>query len=160
MTFPAAASSRTVPVTVTAAVSAMSPETTHSSKSPPAVIPVTAGVKQSLAETVPSEKPSASRNENEPVVVAASTFTSLAADVSEMPLPAPDDLNPRASAVIVPAPLMLPPNVCNRTVAVPAVMAFATDRFPVTRHTVTLSSVVAMPLDPRTVPIVSPFASR
>ena len=55
-------------------------------------------------------------------VVAASVFTSFVTDVSEMPAPAPVERNPRASAVIVPAPLMEPPNVCRRTVAVPATM--------------------------------------
>ena len=97
---PPLASSRTVPVTVTAAVSAMSPVTAHSSKSPLAVSPVTAGVKQPLAETVPNENPSASTSENEPVVVAASVSTSFVAVFSEMP---PDPARtPSVEAVIVP----------------------------------------------------------
>ena len=100
MTFPAAASSLKVPVTLTTAVSAMSPVTTHSSRLPLAVSPVTAGSKQPLTETVPSEKPSASMNVSDPVVVAANVSTSLVAVFSVMP-PEPAR-TPSAEAVIVP----------------------------------------------------------
>ena len=61
--------------------------------------------------------------------------------------------------------LPVAPSVCNRTMpvvvpAVPVEMLCVSDRFPVTRQTVTLSSVVVMPFVARTVPIVSASASR
>ena len=139
----------------------MSPVTTHSSMSPPvAVKPATSGVKQPSVVTVPSAKPSASVNENPPSVIAASVSTSVEVDVSEMPFIDPTARNPRAPAVIVPAPLTPPPSVCNRTVVVPAETFCETARSPVTRQTVTLSSVVVIPLVAPTVPMVRLFKSR
>ena len=166
MTLPVAASSRTVPVTVTAAVRAMSPDTTHNSRSLSAVSPITTGVKHPLDDTVPKEIPSASMNDIEPVVVAVRVSKSLEAVFREMP---PDpDLTPNVDAVTAPFDWMtLPvrPRVYNRTIpmvmpAVPVEMSCDSSRFPVTRHTVTLSFVVMMPFVPRTVPIVSESASR
>ena len=142
------------------------PVVRQSSTSPSAVRPVTLGVKQPSAVTVPSAKPSLSANENAPVVVAASVSTSLVAELRLMP-PVPAR-TPKAADVMAAPPdsvmLLVAPAACNRTTpvvvpATPVEMLCVSVKFPVVTHSVTLSSVVVMPFVAPTVPIMSESAS-
>jgi hypothetical protein len=135
------------------------PPTTSSSE-PPAVRPVTAGVKTPSAVTVPKSSVSTSRIANAPVVVAASVSTSFPA-VGKLIPPLPARRPSALATTVLPAVCVIEPAasfVCRRKVPVPRAMFSASEMLPAPTTNVASSSEVVTPTPPA--PSDRPSASK
>ena len=135
------------------------PPTTSSSE-PPAVRPVTEGVKTPSAVTVPKSSVSTSRIAIAPVVVAASVSISFPA-VGRLIPPLPARRPSALATTVLPEVCVIEPvesSVCSRNVPVPSAMFSASEMLPNTTMNVASSSEVVTSTPP--MPSVSPFASR